>query len=290
VNFNSNIGLSICKTYDGNFVVIGSTAGCDPNKGGTYLLKINSMGDTLWTKFYHFTDSDIPSKGVLANDNGLIITGRTITMTGQDVFLFKIDSLGYPTWFKTYGIAAYFHQNYGNSVEICSDGGYIINGETSVNGKESMYLIKTDKDGNSGCNETSRPVTPFSRNTIVSNISFKISSNVIANNISPLSSSGSRVNTLCTNASIEEPINNLFYNITISPNPFSSLTTIQINRDLKDANLIVYNSFGQEMKIINNIIGRTITLHNDNLQSGLYFMQLIQENKIIATEKLVITN
>jgi hypothetical protein len=280
--WSSDNGLSICKTYDGNFVIIGYTVGCEPGIDGAYLLKINSLGDTLWTKCYA---SGNPTKAVLSNNNGLIITGR-----GLGVFLFKIDSLGYPTWFKTYGIAPYSNPYFGNSVAICSDAGYIVIGETSVGGKESMYLIKTDKDGNSGCNETSQNVTSFSINTMVTDISFNISSNVITHNVSLLSSSGSHVNTLCTNAIIEEQINNHFYNITISPNPFSFVTTVQINEDLKDATLIVYNSFGQEIKIIKNIMGRTIILHNDNLQSGLYFMQLTQENKIIATEKLVITD
>jgi len=53
---------------------------------------------------------------------------------------------------------------------------------------------------------------------------------------------------------------------------------------------MVYNSYGQTVKQIKNISGQTFTLHRDNLQSGLYFLQLTQVNKIIATEKLVITD
>jgi len=79
-------------------------------------------------------------------------------------------------------------------------------------------------------------------------------------------------------------------NIVIYPNPFSLLSTLETNKNLKGATLTVYNSFGQQVKQIKNISGQTFTLHRDNLQSGLYFLQMTQENKIIATEKLVITD
>jgi len=291
---SSDNGFSICKTFDGNFVIIGYSFGCGTGISGSYLLKINSLGDTLWTKLYHFTDWDTPSKGILTNDNSLIITGYTnpLYVSEIDAFLFKIDSLGNPAWFKTYGIAntPYNNQSYGNNVSICSDGGYIINGETSFNGKESMYLIKTDKNGNSGCNDTLHYITPFSINTVVSNISFNISSNVIANNISLLSSSGSHVNTLCTNASIEESINNSFNNITIFPNPFNTQVTLQTDNVLKDATLTVYNIFGQQVKQIKNISGQTITLQREHLKSGLYFVRIEEEGRAIATEKLMIAD
>ncbi|HRZ42066.1 MAG TPA: T9SS type A sorting domain-containing protein [Bacteroidales bacterium] len=74
------------------------------------------------------------------------------------------------------------------------------------------------------------------------------------------------------------------------PNPFSTKTNLQIDVFFKDATLTVYNSVGQQVKQINNISGQTLTLQRDNLPSGLYFMQLMQENKIIATQKLVITD
>jgi len=78
--------------------------------------------------------------------------------------------------------------------------------------------------------------------------------------------------------------------ITISPNPFSSQTTLQTDKNLKDATLIVYNLYGQKVKEIKNISGQSIALHRDNLPSGLYFIRLSEGNKIFATEKLIITD
>ena len=74
------------------------------------------------------------------------------------------------------------------------------------------------------------------------------------------------------------------------PNPFSTATTLQISDNLKNATLTICNTYGQTVKQINNISGQTVTLYRDNLPSGLYFMHLIAENKIIASDKLIITD
>jgi hypothetical protein len=74
------------------------------------------------------------------------------------------------------------------------------------------------------------------------------------------------------------------------PNPFSVATTFHINQNLKEASLIVYNSNGQIVKQIENISGETFTLARENLLSGFYFIRLVQDGKIVATDKLVITD
>jgi hypothetical protein len=84
--------------------------------------------------------------------------------------------------------------------------------------------------------------------------------------------------------------NNAKTNFTIFPNPFSSQTVLQTGNLFKDATLTVYNSFGQTVKQIDNLSGLTIIFHRDNLPSGLYFVRLTQANKILTTEKIIITD
>tara|TARA_R110002096_G_scaffold433554_2_gene652470 strand:- start:52 stop:1167 length:1116 start_codon:yes stop_codon:yes gene_type:complete len=79
-------------------------------------------------------------------------------------------------------------------------------------------------------------------------------------------------------------------NIMVYPNPFSVQTTLQSDHFLKNATITVYNLQGQVVKEIKNISGQTVTLFRDNLSSGLYFMQMTEENKIITAAKLVITD
>jgi len=89
------------------------------------------------------------------------------------------------------------------------------------------------------------------------------------------------------------PVNDISKNINqikVFPNPFFAQTTLRTDNLFKNATLTVYNSFGQEVKQIINISGQSITLNRDNLPSGLYFIRLTQENKTLATGKLIITD
>jgi hypothetical protein len=76
----------------------------------------------------------------------------------------------------------------------------------------------------------------------------------------------------------------------IFPNPLISSTTLETSYDLKNASLTLYNAYGQTLKQVNNISEQTVSLSRDNLPSGLYIIHLTQDNKIIATDKLIITD
>lgn len=78
--------------------------------------------------------------------------------------------------------------------------------------------------------------------------------------------------------------------ISIFPNPFSSQTTFYIDNLFKDATLTIYNPYGQQVKQIKNISEQTVALSRDNLISGLYFIRLTQDSKVITVDKLVITD
>lgn len=76
--------------------------------------------------------------------------------------------------------------------------------------------------------------------------------------------------------------------IKVFPNPFSKQTTLQTDNYFKDTRLTLYNSFGKLIKQIDHISGQSITLFRNDLPSGIYFLSLIQDKKVIKTEKLII--
>jgi hypothetical protein len=76
----------------------------------------------------------------------------------------------------------------------------------------------------------------------------------------------------------------------IYPNPFSKETTFYMAENLKNASLIVYDTYGQEIKQVRNVSGKTLTFQRENLLSGLYYVNLVENDKVIAIEKLVITD
>jgi hypothetical protein len=74
----------------------------------------------------------------------------------------------------------------------------------------------------------------------------------------------------------------------IYPNPFSESAIIKINKNLKNADLTMYNTLGQEMRRITNISGPSIILERGNLPGGIYYLVLSQENTIIMRNKILI--
>jgi hypothetical protein len=79
--------------------------------------------------------------------------------------------------------------------------------------------------------------------------------------------------------------------IMVSPNPFSSKATLVTDKFFINASLVVYNSFGQIVKQMDNISGQTILIHRDNLPNGLYFLKVLENNQVLAPSyKLIIDN
>ncbi|MBI4932025.1 MAG: T9SS type A sorting domain-containing protein [Bacteroidetes bacterium] len=148
--YDSYSGYPI-KTIDGNFAIGNSFTDytSSPSQNKVQLIKFDSNGDTLWTKKYGSTNIFYAGYMCKQKSNGTyVITGAKSIGAGNDnVLLIKTDSDGNKIWEKNYGGAAI---DYGWSVDICNDGGYIIGGFTSSYGAGDYdtYIIKTDSTGN----------------------------------------------------------------------------------------------------------------------------------------------
>ena len=72
------------------------------------------------------------------------------------------------------------------------------------------------------------------------------------------------------------------------PNPFNDATTITSSLELQNATITIFNISGQEIHKIRNINGNIFTINRDNISNGVYFFQISNDSKIIATEKIII--
>ena len=77
--------------------------------------------------------------------------------------------------------------------------------------------------------------------------------------------------------------------VKISPNPFSGETNIYSEEPLNQATLILNDSFGKEVKFNPSVSGHTVTLSRDELPAGLYCLRLMQDGRLLASRKLIIT-
>ena len=145
---NTDEGYEIQQTFDGGYIIVGRTFSFGSGDADIYLLKTNSVGDTLWTKTYGGNDTDYGWSVQQTTDGGYIITGniKSFGAGDYDVYIIKTDGVGDTTWTKTYGGSA---ADGGYSIQQTVDGGYIIAGWTHSFGAGGgdVYLIKTDTYG-----------------------------------------------------------------------------------------------------------------------------------------------
>ncbi len=208
-----------------------------------YVIKTNSIGDTLWTKTYgqvgrYSWGNDI----IQTSDGGYAVTGLIKTAStngGFDLYLVKIDASGIVQWEKEFKIeptnTAYTSSDR-RSILQTLDGGFAISGGWFSGITNELLFIKTDNNGTVGLSDIQ--------------------------------------------------INSTF---TVFPNPFDQFATLRFeNPNNINFTLVLFDSEGRLLRTNANISSDKIEIERNNLRSGLYFFQLISDNELQATGKLII--
>jgi hypothetical protein len=157
ISGNDN-GYSIQQTKDGGYIIAGYTENNGPNIGDAWIIKINSIGKTEWSKTFGGTPR-FQNTGYIGGDDssyfvdqtidgGYIIAGTTRSAPryynasrpyGRGtsyLWLIRLDSSGRELWNRTFGE---LENNAAYAVRQTKDGGYIATGTET---------IKTDSEGN----------------------------------------------------------------------------------------------------------------------------------------------
>ncbi len=278
----------LTQTIDGGYAVVGSTDNFGAGLTDCYLLKTDSDGNLLWTKTYGGSDYDDGSFITELADGGFAITGRSSSFGAgdMDVLTIRTDPTGTPLWAKTYGTSFYEDAS---SIKITSDGGFILGGYAgSYPLLPRGYIIKTDSAGTSNCYEVS--VTPIVGSGGGVMVALPMVTTIVGTEKMGGTNAATTLPTLdyCSVTGQNELMGNS--NLSLYPNPFSSQTTLQLAFPLNHATLTVDNYLGQTVARIKNINGQTIVFNRGDLPSGLYFVHLTQDNQVVATKKIIITD
>ena len=143
-------GVKIKQTSDDNFIIIGFAESFGAGLEDYWLVKINQDGDTLWTRTYGGTKSDVGLDLVQTPDSGFILVGYTESYGNgkDDVWIIRTDSIGDTLWTKTYGGTL---RDGAQSITVAQNGGYLITGYHGLSdaGTLQKWLIRINEDGDS---------------------------------------------------------------------------------------------------------------------------------------------
>jgi hypothetical protein len=238
----SDIANCVRQASDGGFALCGGTTSFGAGGSDVYLIRTNSLGDTLWTRTYGGSSNDEALSMQITDDGGYILAGHTRSYGAgsYDVYVIKTNALGDTEWTATYGgpgsEGAY-------SVQQTSDGGYIIAG--GCGDGDDLYLVRLAPEATSVPPENSNEMVPMS-------------------------------------FSLSAPY----------PNPFNPATVISYEVPVRGrVKVNIYNILGQEVATIAEGVvspgSYSVVWEAGELPSGIYFVQM-QAGEFVQTRKVVL--
>jgi hypothetical protein len=253
-------GHCLQATADGGYIVTGTAGGTQ----GIFLMKLDGVGNISWVKYY----DGLWAHGVKQTaSGGYVVSGTSaVAGNGKDVLLFKTDTSGTILWGKNYGNTG---SDQGLILEAASDGGFITGGTTGSFGG-GLYVIKSDSNGNSGCNETNAVVASSVAPFVAANAATVVSKGPNTYSYSYLFAKGAPLSNLCTTVGINEAMSKQ-QDIKVYPNPSTGMIKIESEKEL--GMIIVYNLLGEiVLQVKNTNVQAQIDI--SKLTTGVYTIEV----------------
>jgi hypothetical protein len=298
----TNLGVGISRDIKGNLYVIGTQARLGPYE--TYLLKLNSSGDTLWSRKFpgYATGNNSPWGPVIGSNGNAIYYASSFedsVGTGVSFSTFKYDSAGTLGWIKlfnggflnTANIPADIKLDKTGNIYVCGTAYFQTTGNDYVtlkylptgslqwvanyigivtNGGDYAYGLVVDTSLNVYVTGSSRKAVNSNPDAVT--IKYNQPVAIVNNN-----------NSLPETCALQQNY----------PNPFNSVTVINYQLPKTGSVLmILYDVLGKEMKILTKAYQNagyfSMALNMDNFPSGIYFYRLIFDNSIEQVRKLIL--
>ena len=287
---DSGEDYAYCSNQDalGNYLVVGKTSSVSGNFDNIFV-KLDNNLNPVFEKVYGGTGEELANNVLPTDENGYYVTGWTYSYGAgmRDVYLTNFSSTGVLNWLKAYG-GEEDDMMPQKSAYITSFDKILIAGSTQSNALLTFrsndwngYLIKTDFNGVSGCNEIS--YTPTTKNTNfnftditttigVKSITFQTSSG--GEGMSP----GFELVNLCYTGLSELLQDAISFNI---QNPFSTELSLMFKEAFSgELRIEIYDIMGQLMYqtvIEDNFAGEKI-IPTNNWGLGVYMIRLNFKN------------
>jgi hypothetical protein len=147
-NNGYDYGQGIVQLPDSSYVICGSSSSFGDGPSQAFLLKIDSLGNYLWSNHYGGSESEWARRVLYKDGDCFFGCGYTNSFGngGYDIFLFKTDLNGQLLWQKIIGGSNWEKVN---DAILTPDNGVLMVGESNstTNGDNDIYVVKTNYDG-----------------------------------------------------------------------------------------------------------------------------------------------
>lgn len=266
-------------------------------------IKYNSSLTQTWAQTFNGIGNKNDRAFAIAVDGAgnVYVTGQSDSATSllikkYDYITIKYNSTGLQQWAKTYNGQANT-SDVAAAIALDGSGNIYVTGQsengTSTFPNKDYATIKYDNSGNpqwtSIYNGTGNGTDGANAIAVVGNYVYVTGGSIGLNSQKDIRTL--KYDTTPLSISDLKAKNTL---VKISPNPFSYTTTISLDIpfETKVLSFQMYNVCGQKVDVSHsfNLINNKaeIKINRNNLMSGIYFYQLISENNLIDTGKIIV--
>lgn len=141
---------NVAECPSGGYIAVGYTSSWSPNDTDAYVVRLNTSGDTIWTRRINGTGSrkDLLYKVINTNDGNYAMCGYSTSYGAgtEDVLIIKMDDNGNILWTKTWGGTG---RDRAQEIVQTSDNGYIVCGYTTSPPAQYFdgFLLKLNASG-----------------------------------------------------------------------------------------------------------------------------------------------
>jgi len=274
------------ETQDGRYMIVGTTLSFGSGMLDLYLVKLDANGNLVWSRTYGGSNDDYGYCVQQTFDGGFIMAGATKSFGagGFDAYLVRIDINGNFMWSRTYGGAA---DDFAYSVQQTADSGFVLTGYTDSfgSGMSDVYLVKTDKNGNSGCNQSNPATLITTPPTTVTTPPTSVFSGSLAVAQSVAMSSGGNTASLCLSSVGFQDYYKPEGSIYLFPNPNNGHFILR--SEIENIELVLFNLMGQEV-FRQKINQGENEIKTERLSKGLYHYSILKNKTQVQTGKIVI--
>ena len=274
----------VLETTDSGYVLIGNCGLYQSNDDDIFMIRTNSIGDTIWTKTFGGVNYDDGYQIKVTPDSGYVVVGYSSSFdTSGTPFCFKTDFEGNLQWSKI----AFEGQGSSYSSLVISDSAIYVSGTRNNLGLSSVSFSRIGLNGY-GCNLI--PIqTPEKHYTLQVHSPGTLVGTGGTYYSHPFQTiSGTSVVEICDIVGIPSYPHSLNYFFQIDPNPAS--TTFTINSSLienENGTIEIIDVLGRN--VFTGIARVKAEYNIASLTAGVYFVQL-KTREGTAVSKLVISH